>query len=211
MKRKQYSLSFKLKVISYYELNKSLSQAAKEYIVDRKTIRKWIASKESIKKTNVKTRRKKVQRQSTQVEHPEMEAELYRWIKSVRADGGCIDGKAIKRRALRILASGKPFLASNGWLLKFLKRRRLSLRRITTKGRKPPQDMPKIIKRFVEKNEQFHFIDRRLIFNMDETAVYLDFPSKPILCLLCLFRQSFYFFYFFFLKIIIRTKPQALK
>jgi transposase-like protein len=179
MKKRQFTLSFKLLVIRYYEQNgKNLSRTAKEYVVDRKTIRNWIASKEAIKATNTKNLRNKVKRKPDKVEYPEMEAELHGWVKSVRANGGCINDKQIKHKALQIMSRNKSFAASTGWLMRFLHRKRLSLRRITTKGRKPPKNMKKIVQDFLAENETFHATDRNLIFNMDETAIYLDSPSK---------------------------------
>jgi hypothetical protein len=179
MKRKQYSLSFKLRVIRFFEKNgKNISAVEREFIVSRKVIRSWIASKEQIKETISKASRNKVKRRSFKVEYPEMEAELHSWIKDVRANGGCIDGKTIKRKALKILSGNTSFCASTGWLMRFLSRKRLSLRRITTKGRKPPRDMVKIVRDFLFNNEVFHSTDRSTVFNMDETAIYLDSPSN---------------------------------
>ena len=134
--------------------------------------RGWIASKESIKATNAKAIRNKIKRKSNKNQYPEMEAELHAWIKHARANGGCINGKQIKHKALQILSGNKSFVASTGWLMRFLERKRLSLRRITTKSRKPAANMKQIVHNFLADNEKFHTLDRNLIFNMDETALY---------------------------------------
>ncbi len=56
--RKQYTLAFKMKLINHFEKKgKKLAATSRAYIVDRKTIRSWIASKETIKHTILKTKR----------------------------------------------------------------------------------------------------------------------------------------------------------
>jgi hypothetical protein len=179
-KRKQYTLSFKLRVIRFFETHsKNLSATSKEFIVDRKTIRSWIASSASIKATDLKSKRRKIKASvGKNVLFPDMENELHQWIKSIRANGGCIDGRTIQAKALS-LVQDKTFTASRGWLLRFLKRKQLSLRRITTKGRQPPNDLRNIVQNFItDAASNLYGIDRKTIFNMDETAIYLDFPSN---------------------------------
>jgi transposase-like protein len=184
VKRKQYSLSFKLRVIRFYESNgQSLNKTSKEFIVDRKTIRSWIASKSAIKGTNLKTRRTKVLPRKSPVVYPEMENELAAWLKALRSRGACVDGKQIQRKALEILKGNETFQASRGWLLRFLKRHKLSLRRITTKGRSPPKNTKQTIQSFISDCASIHNIERSKIFNMDETSIYLDYPSE-LMCFL---------------------------
>ncbi len=67
------------------------------------------------------------------------------------------------------------FTASRGWLMRFLQRKKLSLRRVTTKNRQPPKDLHKIV--------TYETLSRTtnqisVTFNMYETTVYLDFQSK---------------------------------
>ncbi len=176
--RKKYTLAFKLKVIKHFEKNgKNLAETSRAYIVDRKTIRSWIAGKEAIIQTNLKRTRAKVNRRISQAENPELEQKVFNWIKQVRSIGGCVSGKMIRNKAVEI-SKNSEFVASNGWLVRFLKRHRLSLRRVTTKSRKPPNNSIDIIKTFLGDNQMLHGIDRSTIFNMDETSVYLDFPSN---------------------------------
>jgi hypothetical protein len=63
-----------------------------------------------------------------------MESELYTWIVDKRDYGHCVTGGMIRAEALRIL-NGTNFAASNGWLSRFLRRKRLAFRRITTSQR----------------------------------------------------------------------------
>jgi transposase-like protein len=53
--RRQFTLAFKLKVIKHYEDGKSFTRTSKEFIIDRETLRSWVASKELEVKAN-KTR-----------------------------------------------------------------------------------------------------------------------------------------------------------
>jgi hypothetical protein len=70
-----------------------------------------------------------------------MENELFAWIMERRAAGLCVSTGMIRAEALRILPNG-TFSASNGWLDRFMKRKRLTIRRITTSGRELPRDAP---------------------------------------------------------------------
>ena len=69
------------------------------------------------------------------------------WIKSVGSVGCCLDGRAIQVKAISLMDAPKDhkFTASRGWLMRFLQRKTLSLRRVTTKSRQPPKDLHKIV------------------------------------------------------------------
>jgi hypothetical protein len=108
-----------------------------------------------------------------------MENRLHAWIKSVRENGGCLDGRAIQAKALSFMKEDdRAFTASRGWLMRFLHRKKLSLRRVTTKGRQPPKDLQKVVRNFIDDAEsELRNVDRSGVFNMDETSIYFDFPS----------------------------------
>jgi hypothetical protein len=117
-----------------------------------------------------------------------MEQELSSWIETARAKGACISGFVIRVKALEIMRencqrNNQPliFKASIGWLLNFLKRNKWVLRRITTSGRDLPDNSIETILNFLVEMKQ-HFIDGKIDFdsivNMDETSIYLDFPSN---------------------------------
>jgi hypothetical protein len=181
-RRRQYSLSFKLRVIRFFEKNsKNLALTSREFIVARKTIRAWIANASAIRSTNLKTRRARVNVKTVdyKVVFPLMENRLHAWIKSVRENGGCLDGRAIQAKAMSFMnEDDRSFTASRGWLMRFLHRKKLSLRRVTTKGRQPPKDLQKVVRNFIDDAEsELRNVDRSGVFNMDETSIYLDFPS----------------------------------
>ncbi len=58
-----------------------------------------------------------------------------------------------------------------------LRRKNLSLRRITSNGRPKTKDQVKTVKNFLNGCQSIG-ISRDEILNMDETAIYLDSPSK---------------------------------
>ena len=74
------------------------------------------------------------------------------------------------------------FKASIGWLLNFLRRNKFVRRRITTTGRDLPGNSVEIILNFLTEMQKFFIeppdINLDSIVNMDETCIYLDFPSN---------------------------------
>ena len=61
---------------------------------------------------------------------------------------------------------------------KFLNRKRLSFRRVSTHGRDLPKNVNEIIDTFLSSCSKFIPIDRDHICNMDETTIYLDSPAR---------------------------------
>ena len=81
--------------------------------------------------------------------------------------------------ALRILPNGK-FSASNGCLDRFMKRKRLKVRRITTSGREFPRDAPMQINTFLRECEPYKQkdFDSDSFLNADEAYIYIDLPVR---------------------------------
>ena len=82
----------------------------------------------------------------------------------------------IKRRAL-IISLDDEFVASNGWLRRFQKRKHLAIRRITTSGRDFPKNCSDIAESFIQECQNkllIDSVDKNSIINIDETSVYLD-------------------------------------
>jgi len=73
------------------------------------------------------------------------------------------------------------FRCSDGWLNRFFKRNKLSLRRITTSGRDLPSDSEELIKSFID-GCCFQILRNNIasnkIVNMDEASIYLDSFSE---------------------------------
>ena len=74
--------------------------------------------------------------------------------------------------ALRIL-EGTKLQASNGWLTRFLRRKRLVIRRVTTSGRELPSDAGATVEAFLRDCEEFMEMDFDLdtLLNGDETSI----------------------------------------
>ena len=105
--RRQFTLAFKLKVIRHYEIFKSYVRTSREFVVDRKTLRGWVSGKEELKRTKLRTQRTKRQYKDTKTQYPNMESELYTWIKYNRTQGACIGGRQILLKALEIMKNIK--------------------------------------------------------------------------------------------------------
>ncbi len=162
-------------MINHYDRYKSFSKTSKEFIVARKTLRQWVASRELLKKSTMKLKRTQVQYKSKKVAFPDMEKELFAWIKEARMRGACVGDREIKLKALKLLEKTNEFNASNGWLAYFLRRHKLSLRRVTSTGAAKPKNFVQIVKNFVD-DFQSNLLPRAQIFNMDETSIYLYSP-----------------------------------
>ena len=112
---------------------------------------------------------------------PDLEIELKQWICNNRAVGACIDGFMIKNKAIQIADSLRitDFKGSNGWLQNFLVRNKFVLRRITTTGRKLPNDAPEAVNEFFALcNRTLRNVNREQIFAADETNFHLDSPPN---------------------------------
>jgi hypothetical protein len=121
--------------------------------------------------------------------YPIMEYKLYQWICEQREKGGCVSGTAIKQKAIELfnvvyentIERQNEFKASNGWFSNFCKRKLLTIRRITTTGRDFPKDAIKSIKTFFSECQQMvnhNSFNSNQLINMDETSIYLDYPSN---------------------------------
>ncbi len=190
---KNYNFEIKNKIITYIETKKPtlnlkgqqnnmlFSEASREFGVDRRLISQWWKNKESIINSKIKRKRFRINAKNDKAAFPEMEKRLLEWFNKAREQGGCISGTEIKRQILKIFESckesNKEFCASNGWLLNFAKRHNLALRRISSTGRDLTTNGVDVVKKFFVSLEN-KVKNHREIFNMDETSIYLDFPSN---------------------------------
>ncbi|RNA33693.1 pogo transposable element with KRAB domain-like [Brachionus plicatilis] len=105
-----------------------------------------------------------------------------------RIKGVCLSGTVIKAKAAEYYhqyyvltnQSNVEFKSSNGWFTNFCKRKNLVLRKITTSGRDLPNNRIEIVRIFFSECQiLLHSPDFEpgIILNMDETSIYLDFPS----------------------------------
>ena len=187
-KRGRYSLGFKDKIINYANFN-TITAASNKFKIQRTLISKWVKNSSTEKKIKTKKSRFKHSSNNERAKFPTMEIHLLKWVKDKRDLGACISGFSMQQKAIELFRDSygnveetmTEFKASNGWLTNFCKRRNLVLRRITTKGREAPKNATLIIKNFFKQCQQLVNIENykpEEIINMDETSIYLDFPSN---------------------------------
>ena len=139
-KRRSYSMEFKRDVVKYAKQN-SNNGAAKKFKVDRKRVREWVQNEDKLLPLRGKRCRLDGGRKVTDVE---LEEEVLNWIHERRANMLRVSRKLIMFKAKAIYnekcgnneALKDGFIASNGWLVKFMHRNNLSLRRRTTVAQK---------------------------------------------------------------------------
>ena len=140
MPRRAFSIQRKLDAVALARKT-SRSNAARVFKVDPKRIREWCKCEEKFIRTP--KRAKRLEGGGRHVMHDAMEDELVRWITTQRAKSLRVSRKMIQSDARRIIQeeedSCTTFIASDGWLRKFLKRNRFSLRKRTTVAQKTPE------------------------------------------------------------------------
>ena len=154
--------------------------------VHRKTLKSWWANREKYASARYKNSRFKLETDKFKGKYPEMENSLDEWAQELRLSGCCLSGFTLKVKAIQILRENGlfdgTFIASDGWLRGFLKRKSYTVRRITTTGRDLPKDFLETINEF-HKECALNFIDDdefdpNGLINMDETSIYIDKPSN---------------------------------
>ena len=113
-----------------------------------------------------------------------METLLSEWIYALRDKHNRVSRKMIQKKAMEIYPTvsdgSKAFVASKGWLERFLHRNGLSLRRRTTMAQKDPDKLTEKLVSFVDyigKAVSSKGILEKDIIAMDETAVWFDMVS----------------------------------
>jgi hypothetical protein len=114
-----------------------------------------------------------------------MDEKVYDWILEQRIKQHRVSYKSIRVKAREIHSAVQTenypdFKASSGWLQKFMKRHKLSLRRKTSLAQKDPNSLFEKIVDFllysgnlISKNK----ISPANIIAMDETGIFFDMPS----------------------------------
>jgi hypothetical protein len=176
-RNRNFTVAFKLYVAQYASTH-SIRSTALHFGIERSTVRHWLRNQANNQLQNRQHTRFRVSRNDLG-QYSEMEAELFDWIVDQRDRGFCVTGGMIRAQALRIL-EGTNFQASNGWLTRFLRRKRLVIRRVTTSGRELPRDAGATVEAFLRDCEEFMEMDFDLdtLLNGDETSIYIDPPTR---------------------------------
>ena len=189
LKINTYSLELKKQAVDYAKCH-SNRDAARKYGVDEKRIREWRSKYQEIATKSLEkggSKRKKLDGGGRKITNEELEAEVLEWIHERRAGMLRVSRKLIMKKAKIIHdqstdepAEKEKFVASRGWLEKFMKRNGLSLRRRTTTAQKNPSAMVDKLVMYIVQNRRlqrkFKYTANSIIA-MDETAIWSDMLS----------------------------------
>lgn len=193
--RRQYTVQRILEVLealrSVYNNNRSL--CSRETGIPRTLIVDWIKESEkfslvsSDRHQTVKRVRHMLDQEAKRAKYPDMEGELWDWIKGQRMEGLAVDTALVMEQGRKIFERKKEedpvyadqtFIASKGWAAKFMNRYNLVQRAFTSVGQKVPDHA------LFLSQEMFETFDKQSagvkvmdIGNMDETPVYFDMPN----------------------------------
>ena len=111
--------------------------------------------------------------------------EILKWILQQREMHIPVSRQSIQDYAKRLCTETNPdFVASSGWLDKFMRRHHLSLRSRTSMSQKLPADLEDKVSsfhQFVRKQRIEDEYEENFIVNMDETPVFFDLvPNKTV-------------------------------
>ena len=133
-KRGRYSNEYKTKVLLYAKHHSS-EETCEKYKIDRRRFKEWEKKSDEILKMKFKLY---FQSCNEKRFFDALENRLHEWINEKRALGACLSGLSIKQKSLEFhkeLYETNNFKGSTGWFLNFCKRRKLTLRRVTSTGR----------------------------------------------------------------------------
>ena len=145
--RKSYTREYKLEVVRFFREN-NLYQTAKRFSLNTKTVGRWVADEDKIKKSKKASKRVKFDRRC---QFPDVEKELYHEYKKLRKQGLKVKGFWFKARAKQLLQQMCPdasFQFSDCWFDGFKSRHGISLRRPTNVSQKPAADKREAIQHF---------------------------------------------------------------
>ena len=191
MTKIQYTPEQKLKVLQTLDEIQNVNQTARMYqIKSTKTIRYW-KNREQVKMldrcnraANNKTKRRRLFGGGCKPKFSSIENELNNWIDSKRHEKLAVSCKAARERAAYInknSINATNFKASRGWLQRYFKRFLRSLRRRThlaTQNNKCATiTRNTILSHLNVLNYVATNYEKKNIFNMDETPLYIDMPA----------------------------------
>ena len=174
-KKKSYDAAFKLSVVQYAAKH-SNREAGKKFGVGESSVRDW--KKQQDKLSDLPSKKRRLPGGGRKPLDQDMEAWLKEWIEEQRSRHLRVTRSAIQKKATEIHGDG--FVASRGWLERFLERNGLSLRRRTTVSQRLPQDLIQKVSSFllhVRRLRLQHHHSLTAIGNMDEIPLWLDMPG----------------------------------
>ena len=174
--RISYTARFKLTVVTC-ALEKGNREAARQFQIDEKNVRRWRSEQEKLKGL----RRDQRAAHYCSAKFPELEKELKEWIDEKRKAGIGISTTVIRLKAKSMAkarnVAESEFKASVHWCHRFMDRHDLSIRRRTTISQKLPENFEdKLLKFqfFIIAERKKHEYDLSLIGNADQTPLTFD-------------------------------------
>lgn len=186
MSRKSYTVKEKLNILSKLnETHSSISTVARENNISNKMLRDWIKKYEKLVCTANKTTTRHVG-SGRSAFFPEIEEKIYDWIVIERkVNKRIITYKNIRDKALKFAEENKieNFCASNGWIERFLNRKNLVSRKITSVGQEDNRSSVEIrqtvLNYFEEIQQRLGNVENlNVVLNMDETPIYIDMMNS---------------------------------
>lgn len=182
MPRKSYTLKEKLETLQrLQQLEGNISATAREKGITPKMLRDWKESESKYIMASGKDAKRHIGSGRTAL-YPATEEKLYEWVVHNRTtDKRIITYKILKNKALEIAKElgDDNLVASSRWAELFMKRHKLSTRKITSVGQedsRPKSEKKKIINEYFEelRYKLNKLSNEHMVINMDETPVYVD-------------------------------------
>ena len=182
-KKRSYTTAFKMQVVEHAEKH-SKNGASRVFSVHRKCVQQWCKAKEDLQAAGRFTRR--LPGGGRKPLSTCIETQLVTWLQGKRSLRLRVTRKMVCQEAIKLhrQQGNTVFVASRGWLTRFMERQKISLRRRTTVSQRLPRDLaPKVVHyllqiRKMRKAVQYELKD---IGAMDETALWLDMPAPTTL------------------------------
>lgn len=178
IKRNSYTNLFKLKVIRQAEtLGNRL--ASKMHGVPETNVRRWLENKEKFSGSS--RSRKTFRRRAAQF--PQLEIRLKQYVIDLREKGCAVSTKMLQIEAMKLKSEMFPnsnFKASYNWIIRFMNRNNLTIRRRTTVCQRLPTDYEEKLlefQRYVISLRRINNYSLSQIGNADQTPVYFEMPE----------------------------------
>ena len=174
-----------------YARHHGVRPAARHFNISRKNIQRWMGEYKEHRFDLSKARQAKAGKtrkkgQGRKLSYPvAVDNEILAWLLVQRECHLAVSLQMLREKALALVKPhNAKFVASDGWVRKFMIRHNLSLRAKTSVAQKLPSDLEDKWKQFIEDvcdlraEDNFKF---ELIGNMDETPLFFDMaPNRTV-------------------------------
>ena len=189
MPRGSYTVETKLSVIRWHKDNQSsINNTSKHFDIDRKRVREWLLKEPELQANSVGAQKKKKRLSEGTPRSLELDDQVLDYLLDERADGMSVSNTQLMKKAAAIastMADMGDFKASSGWLNRWKKRNRISLRRGTNESQKIPDDFGPQCRKFtldVKRKRVSNQLTDYNLGNMDQTMVRFDMPRRTTNC-----------------------------